>query len=103
MKNLETSTRLLPQTYQNDIQRAVQILKEAGCNEIFLFGSLVSGRHQIGSDIDLAVAGCPSGKFFSLLGQLMLELEHPVDLVSLDSQSELAEHLRQTGELIKID
>ncbi|HMQ56870.1 MAG TPA: nucleotidyltransferase domain-containing protein [Anaerolineae bacterium] len=100
---METSTLLVPQTYQHDIQHAVQVLKEAGCKEIFLFGSLVKGHCQVGSDIDLAVAGCPSGKFFSLLGQLMLELEHPVDLVSLDSQSELAEHLRQTGELVKID
>jgi hypothetical protein len=29
----------IPPTYQPDLERAVRILKEAGCSEIFLFGS----------------------------------------------------------------
>lgn len=37
---------------------------EAGCSEIFLFGSLASGEVGDKSDIDLAIRGCPQGKFF---------------------------------------
>ena len=93
----------LPRDYQQDIQRAVEILRSAGCTDVFVFGSLSSGRARKESDIDLAVRGCPKGKFFHLLGRLLLELDHPVDLVSLDSQDPFARHLEEEGDLVRID
>ncbi len=30
----------LPEIYEKDIRRAVEILKEAGCTHVYLFGSL---------------------------------------------------------------
>ena len=92
----------LPKTYQEDVHRAVEILKEAGCTHVFLFGSLTAGRIRDGSDIDLAVRGCPKGRFFHLLGKLLLELDHPVDLVSLDRQDAFACYLEEEGELLQI-
>jgi predicted nucleotidyltransferase len=92
----------LPEGYQKDIHRAVEILKEAGCTHVFLFGSLALGKVKDGSDIDLAVRGCPKGRFFHLLGKLLLELDHPVDLVSLDSQDAFASYLEEEGELLQI-
>ena len=92
----------IPPIYQRDIQRAVEILKASGCTDIFLFGSLAVGTSQGGSDIDLAVRGCPQGSFFHLLGQLMIELDHPVDLVSLDREDAFARFLEQEGELLQI-
>ena len=89
--------------YQKDIRRAVTILKEAGCSKVFLFGSLASGNVREGSDIDLAVRGCPQGKFFFLLGKLLMELEHPIDLVDLDKASAFARYLEKEGELIQVD
>ena len=70
----------LSEIYQKDIRHAVKILKEAGCTEIFLFGSLTTGKIRDHSDIDLAIRGCPEGKFFNLLGRLLLELDHQVVL-----------------------
>jgi predicted nucleotidyltransferase len=92
----------LPKVYQKDVRRAVEILKEAGCTHVFLFGSLTGGKVRDGSDIDLAIRGCPKGRFFHLLGRLLLELDHPVDLVSLDRQDAFACYLEEEGELLQI-
>jgi len=92
----------LPETYQKDVRRAVEILKGAGCTHIFLFGSLATGKIGDKSDIDLAVRGCPKGKFFQLLGRLLLELDYPVDLVNLDGQDAFSRYLEEEGELLQV-
>jgi len=92
----------LPEIYQKDVRRAVEILKEAGCTDVFLFGSLATGKVKDQSDIDLAIRGCPKGKFFHLLGRLLLELDYPVDLVNLDRQDAFACYLEKEGELLQI-
>ena len=97
-----TNNSDLPVTYQKDIDRAVEMLKQAGCTQVFLFGSLAGGKISGGSDIDLAIRGCPKGSFFHLLGKLLLELDHPVDLVSLDRQDAFARYLEQEGGLLQI-
>jgi predicted nucleotidyltransferase len=89
--------------YESDIRRAVEILKGAGCTQIFLFGSLATGQVSAQADIDLAVRGCPKGKFFHLLGRLALELKRPVDLVDLDSQDPFARYLEEKKELLRVD
>lgn len=89
----------LPFSYKKDIEKAVKILKEEGCKEIYLFGSLAEGNIKDESDIDLAIRGCPSGKYFNLIGKLMLELDHPIDLVNLDKDDDFASFLAREGEL----
>lgn len=96
------TTMQLPETYQKNLHKAVSILKQAGCKEIFLFGSLATAQFHDGSDIDLAIRGCPKGKFFHLLGQLMFELDYPVDLVNLESSDAFAQYLEQEGELRQV-
>jgi len=92
----------LPTEYKRDIDRAVQILRQGGCTEVHLFGSIAEDRVTSRSDSDLAVRGCPPEKFFALLGELMVELEHAIDLVDLDADKELAEFLQQHGELLHV-
>ena len=92
----------IPEPYKSDIQLAVEILQAVGCSEVYIFGSRASGSTSAGSDIDLAIRGCPKGRFFHIMGKLFLELEHPVDLVDLDSQVSLANYLEEMGELIQI-
>jgi predicted nucleotidyltransferase len=92
----------IPKAYQKDIHRAIEILKKAGCTQVFLFGSLASGKIRERSDIDLAIRGCPKGKFFHILGKLLLELDHSVDLVSLDRRDAFARYLEKEGGLIRI-
>ena len=92
----------LPAKYRPDIERAVRILRQGGCAEVHLFGSIAEGRITSHSDIDLAVRGCPPEKFFALLGELMVELEHAVDLVDLDADEEFAQFLQQHAELAHV-
>ena len=102
MKSRETNLESFPQEYRSDIERAVEILKEGGCREVHVFGSVAEGRAREGSDLDLAVGGCPPRSFFRLLGRLLTELEHPVDLVNLDTASRLREFLRKHELLVHV-
>lgn len=99
---MDTDNTESQQALQRDISLAVRILKEAGCTGVFLFGSAAKRRVGHGSDIDLAIQGCPKGRFFHLLGKLLLELDHSVDLVNLDSQDAFAQYLQEEGELVEI-
>ena len=93
----------LPESYKSNLSRAVKILKQGGCKEIYVFGSIFRDKVKDDeSDIDLAVKGCPKGKFFHLLGRLILELDYPVDLVNLDTNDPFANYLKKEKELIKI-
>lgn len=85
-----------------DLDRAVQILRSIGCSEIYLFGSSTDERFTESSDLDLAVRGCPPDRFFSVLGRLMLELDHSVDLVDLDADEPFGQHLQTHGRMIAI-
>ena len=92
----------IPPGYREDIEKAVKILRNVGCKEIYLFGSLAEGNVKEGSDIDFAVRGCPSGMFFHVLGRLMLELEHLIDLVDLDRDDDFSRYLEKEGSLIHV-
>lgn len=92
----------LPESYRQDIQRAIGILTEAGCSDIFLFGSISEGNIREGSDIDIAVRGCTPGIFFHVLGKLLVELHHPVDLVDLDKADDFAQYLEREEELVNV-
>jgi len=92
----------IPDSFKTDIEKAIVILKKAGCKEIFIFGSLVQGKVNMDSDIDIAIKGCPKGLFFGLLGKLIIYLEHPVDLIDLDKQDRLSKFLNDRGELLRV-
>lgn len=92
----------LPADYRRNIEQAVKLLKESGCTEVYLFGSLAAGAPSAQSDIDLAVRGCSPQQFFALLGRLLMDLEHPVDLVDLDSDDPLAHFLIEKDRLRRI-
>ncbi|MCK4259992.1 MAG: nucleotidyltransferase domain-containing protein [Halanaerobiales bacterium] len=81
---------------------AIEILRGEGCTEIYLFGSLAEGEFREDSDIDLAVKGCPRDRFFHVLGKLLLELNHKVDLINLDGKDPFAEYLISEGGLIHV-
>lgn len=101
-RNLKEQFCEVPHDYREDIEKAVRILKNEGCKEIYLFGSLAEGRINEGSDIDLAVKGCPNGEYFKILGKLLLELNHSVDLINLDRKSDFARFIEQEGVLVSV-
>ncbi len=60
MKNLKE----LPNEYQEDIKKAIKILKENDVTEIFIFGSVVNGNFNENSDIDIAIKGIKQKEFY---------------------------------------
>jgi predicted nucleotidyltransferase len=99
---MKTENMMVPEVLQKEIDQAVSILKEEGCSEIFLFGSGAEGKVKDRSDLDLAIRGCPPGRFFHLLGRLLWELPRPVDLVNLDTQDPFAQYLQKEGALFQV-
>ena len=93
--------KTISKKYQNQIDKAVEILKEAGCKEIYVYGSILDEDKEA-SDIDLAVKGCPPEKFFKVYSKLMFALDYPVDLIDLDRDKDFAEHLVSKGKLLNV-
>jgi predicted nucleotidyltransferase len=94
--------KTIPRAFRAEIEKAILILKNAGCRRIYLFGSLASGTHHAGSDIDIAVEGLARSRYFAVLGKLLMELDHPVDLVLLDDRERFSVHLRETEQLLEV-
>jgi len=92
----------IPKIFARDVRRAVKILRAAGCSEIFLFGSIARGRVRVSSDLDIAVHGLPPKQFFRVLGKLLMELDHSVDLIDLDTPDPFVEFLQKRGALVQI-
>ena len=87
---------------KKQVEKAAALLKSEGCREVYLFGSVAEGSSNENSDIDIAIKGCPPGRFFELLGRLMLELDSQVDLVNLDSNDAFSKHLLTNGQLLHV-
>ena len=92
----------IPDSYQKDIEKAVNLLKNEGCKAVFLFGSLVTGKIRNNSDIDIGIMGLPPKKFFRVYADLDKELSNRIDLVDFDLNRDFYEMLNSIGELIEI-
>jgi len=92
----------IPEPYREDVARAVEILKEVGCTEIYLFGSLTRGHVWEGTEIDLAVRGCPPDQYSVAVTRLFMALDRNVHLVDLDSEHAFAQFIEQSGRSLRV-
>ncbi|MDR1317106.1 MAG: nucleotidyltransferase domain-containing protein [Spirochaetales bacterium] len=92
----------IPRKYQTDVEQAVNYLKSEGCSAIYLFGSIVTGKVNDASDIDIGVKGLPPKKFIRTYSVLNDKLLNKVDLVDFDINNSFFELLNSLGELQKI-
>jgi len=100
---MENKLSNLPDVYQEDIKKATQILKENGASEVFIFGSIVNGKFNENSDIDIAVKGLNGKDFYRVVGILMFELENEFDLIDLDdTENRFSQMLLTVGGLLKV-
>lgn len=100
---MEEKIKKLPNSYQDDIKKAIEILKENGAKEVFIFGSIANGKFNINSDIDIAVRGIEAEKFYKVASILMFELENEFDLIDLDDkENRFSQMLLKVGGLLKI-
>jgi len=92
----------IPSKYRQDIEDVTNLLKKEGCEAVFLFGSLVTGKIRDDSDIDIGVKGLPKGKFLNLYSQLYFDFENKIDLVDFDTNSDFYSMLNSIEEVIQI-
>jgi predicted nucleotidyltransferase len=99
MKNMELK---IPQKYRKDVENATTLLKNEGCQSIYLFGSLVTGKNHKNSDIDIGIKGLPKGKYFETCAKVYFAVDNNIDIVNFDNEQELFSLLARQGEVIEI-
>jgi predicted nucleotidyltransferase len=92
----------LDSRFSDDIEKAVSYLKEIGCAEIYIFGSIAKGTADDTSDLDIAVRGISPENFFKVYGHLLTILEREIDLVDLDLQKEFGSKLLKSKTLHRV-
>jgi len=92
----------IPEKYRPDIEKAAFCLKEEGCTSIFLFGSLVTGKYNESSDIDLGVKGLSPKKYIRTYSKLNNLIKNKFDLIDFDENYDLYNLLNSIGEIIEI-
>jgi predicted nucleotidyltransferase len=92
----------IPVNYQEDIKKAVVILKNEGCKAVYLFGSMITGKIHDNSDIDIGITGLPAKKYFRVYALLDKELTNRIDLVDFDLYKDLYNLLNSLGEVAEI-
>lgn len=99
---MEKNIRLLPNSYKEDIEKAIKILKSYGATDIYIFGSIINGDFNDKSDIDIAIKGIAFSDFYKVASILMFELENEFDLVDLDDKNDrFSQMISEKGELLK--
>jgi predicted nucleotidyltransferase len=79
--------------------RAKDILRVAGAERVWLFGSLASRAPREQSDVDLAAIGVAKVRYFDVLAELTALFATRVDLVILeDAPESLRECVLSTGQ-----
>ena len=92
----------IPEKYRKDIETATNLLKKEGCGSVYLFGSLVTGKMNHNSDIDIGIKGVPDGKYFSLYSRLYFDFDNKIDLIDFDSDDDFFMMLNKIGEVVQI-
>jgi predicted nucleotidyltransferase len=92
----------IPPKYQKDIEIATNLLKDEGCQSIYLFGSLVTGKIHQNSDIDIGIKGLPPENFFRVYAKLDNRLLNNVDLIDFDENNKFYNLLDSLGEVVEI-
>ncbi|MBX3729418.1 MAG: nucleotidyltransferase domain-containing protein [Candidatus Sumerlaeia bacterium] len=86
----------------SNIRRAADVLHRFGASEVYLFGSRARGQARAHSDVDLAVRGLAPESFYRAVGEVLCELDVPVDVVDLDETGPLMELLRAEGDFRRV-
>ena len=94
----------LPVEYQEDIKKALKILKQNGATEIYIFSSIEKGNFNKNSDVDIAIRGVKQENFYKVASILMFEIEKEIDLIDLDDENDkFARMLIDKNILVRID
>jgi predicted nucleotidyltransferase len=92
----------IPQKYLKDIEIATNLLKKEGCQSVYLFGSLVTGKNHDESDIDIGIKGLPKGKYFETCAKVYFAMDNEIDIVDFDHNIDFYNLLDRHGEVVEI-
>jgi predicted nucleotidyltransferase len=92
----------IPEKYREDVKKATNLLKNAGSKNVYLFGSMVTGKIRENSDIDIGIRGLPPEDFFRVYSQLYMNFDNDIDLVDFDDDNDMFSLLEKLGEVIEI-
>jgi predicted nucleotidyltransferase len=84
------------------IKHAAAELKNAGAQEVYVFGSAARGTGDATSDLDLAVSGLPPSVFYRMGARVSDLIGRSVDLIDLDSNTAFTRYLRAENELVRV-
>ena len=84
------------------LEAGAALLKREGAAEVYVFGSVASGRAKEDSDVDLAISGLPPERFFPAMARLATLFRRPVDLIDLDEPGLFTRFLREEGLLQRV-
>ena len=87
---------------KEEIGKAAAALRAAGAREVYLFGSVASGKVREDSDIDMAVSGLPPKRFFHAMSEVSRILNRSLDLIDLDEDNPFTRYLKEEGELERV-
>lgn len=73
-----------------------ELARRYDVGRVLLFGSSATDPSEA-NDIDLAVEGLASSRFFSFYADLLFGLSKPVDLVDLSRKSKFTDIIRREG------
>ena len=100
---MDEALSYIPEKFRDDLDKAIAVLREHGAREVYIFGSMAE---RIGetepNDIDLAVSGLAPRRFLHAYGILLGELDHPFDLIDLDSDNRFSRRLVERGNLERV-
>ena len=93
---------MMDEAIRKDVETAARILREAGAQEVYVFGSAAHGKMRPDSDIDLAIRGLSPERFFPTMGRVRDAISHLFDLIDLDDDNLFTQYLEQEGELLRV-
>lgn len=92
----------VPEHVKQQIACIIDILKQEGCSEIYVFGSIAEDRFTSNSDIDIAVDFLRKDRFFKVYGQLLGTVSVNLDLVVLNYDNSFSRMLKEQGTLKRV-
>jgi predicted nucleotidyltransferase len=96
-------TKVWPPAHLEELlRRAGKILRDAGAEEVYVFGSAATGQMHERSDIDLAVQGLPPRRFIRAMLKAEDIFDRPVDLVELSDDTPFTRYLVRGGKLRRV-
>lgn len=100
MKN-KKKLHKIPEEYKSDIIKAIDILKKAGAEKVYIFGSVISNNYNKNSDIDIGFKG-NIDNYFKVLGKLIMNLDHNVDLLEFEEDLEIVQYILSNKEYVEV-